>query len=121
MTIISRRSVEKCLSSNSHKSTISKSSIAMNNTESSANNGIAKAIRFSINVNHDEYLSSSWLTLMENRIALAMPLLAEDSVLFIAIDDFEMVDLCELLDRHFSTLRREMIVINHHPQGGKAK
>ncbi len=69
----------------------------------------------------NEYISSSWLTLMENRIALVTSLFSEDPVLFIAIDDFEMVDLCELLDRHFSMLRREMIVINHHPQGGKAK
>ncbi len=41
--------------------------------------------------------------------------------LFIAIDDFEMVDLCEMIDKHFPFLRREMIVVNHHPQGGKAK
>ena len=69
----------------------------------------------------NEYLSSSWLTLMENRLAQSMSILSEDSVLFIAIDDFEMVDLCELVDTHFSFLRREMIVVNHHPQGGKAK
>jgi len=69
----------------------------------------------------NEYLSSSWLTLLENRLALAMQLLSEDPVLFIAIDDFEMADLCELIDRHFPSLRREMIIVNHHPQGGKAK
>jgi adenine-specific DNA-methyltransferase len=69
----------------------------------------------------NEYLSSSWLALMENRLALTMRLLAADPVLYVAIDDFEMVDLCELIDRHFSVLRREMIVVNHHPQGGKAK
>jgi len=32
-----------------------------------------------------------------------------------------MADLCELVDTHFPTLRREMIIVNHHPQGGKAK
>lgn len=69
----------------------------------------------------NEYLSSSWLTLMENRIGSSIHLLTEDPVLFVAIDDFEMVDLCELIDTHFSSLRREMIVVNHHPQGGKAK
>jgi adenine-specific DNA-methyltransferase len=69
----------------------------------------------------NEYLSSSWLTLMENRIASSLALLTEDPVLFVAIDDFEMVDLCELIDTCFPDLRREMIVINHHPQGGKAK
>ncbi len=69
----------------------------------------------------NEYLCSSWLTLMENRLALAMQLLDDDPVLFIAIDDFEMADLCELVDKHFPFLRREMIIVNHHPQGGKAK
>jgi adenine-specific DNA-methyltransferase len=70
----------------------------------------------------NEYISASWLTLIENRLALATrALLSDDPVLFIAIDDFEMVDLCELVDTHFPSLRREMIVVNHHPQGGKAK
>jgi adenine-specific DNA-methyltransferase len=58
---------------------------------------------------------------MENRIDSSIHLLTEDPVLFVAIDDFEMVDLCELIDTHFGSLRREMIVVNHHPQGGKAK
>jgi len=69
----------------------------------------------------NEYLCSSWLSLMENRLTLSMRLLSDDHVLFIAIDDFEMADLCELVDKHFPYLRREMIVVNHHPQGGKAK
>lgn len=70
----------------------------------------------------NEYISATWLSLIHNRLALATDfLLSDDPVLFIAIDDFEMVDLCELIDTHFSSLRREMIVINHHPQGGKGK
>ena len=67
------------------------------------------------------YLRSSWLTLMENRLSLAMQLLADDPFLFVAIDDFEMTDICELIDKHFPFLRREMIIVNHHPQGGKAR
>ena len=67
------------------------------------------------------YLNSSWLTLMENRLALSMQMLADDPFLFIAIDDFEVIDICELIDKHFPFLRREMIVVNHHPQGGKAR
>ena len=66
------------------------------------------------------YLRSSWLSLMESRLSLAVEMLSDDPTVFIAIDDFQMVDLCELVDRHFPSLRREMIVINHHPQGGKA-
>ncbi len=66
------------------------------------------------------YLLSSWLTLMQNRIAISRDFLLEDPVMFVAIDDFEMPDLCELIDTDLPSLRREMIIINHHPQGGKA-
>lgn len=67
------------------------------------------------------YLHASWLTLMANRLALAPELLADDSALFIAIDDFEMVNLAQLVDSEHNTMRREMIIVNHHPQGGKAR
>jgi adenine-specific DNA-methyltransferase len=67
------------------------------------------------------YLLSSWLALIENRLTKAMGLLRDDAIVFIAIDDFEMADLCQLIDRNFPSLRREMVVVNHHPQGGKAK
>ena len=66
------------------------------------------------------YLRSSWLSLIENRFMLVIPLLSDDPVLFVAIDDFQMVDLCKLIDEYFSSFRREMIIVNHHPQGGKA-
>ena len=67
------------------------------------------------------YKHSSWLSLMKDRLALATSLLAESPFLFIAIDDYEMADLCELVDKQFSFLQRNMIIVNHHPQGGKAK
>ena len=66
------------------------------------------------------YLRSSWLTLMENRLSAVLPLLGNDPTAYIAIDDFQMVDLCELVDRYFPSVRRDMIIVNHHPQGGKA-
>jgi len=68
----------------------------------------------------NDFIKASWLTLMENRLALALGFMPNEAVMFIAIDDFEMVDLCELMDTRFAQLRREMIVVNHHPQGGKA-
>ena len=67
------------------------------------------------------YMNSSWLTLMSNRLAIASRMLTSDPVLYIAIDDFEMVNLCKLIDIEHPLLRREMIIVNHHPQGGKAK
>ena len=66
------------------------------------------------------YLQSSWLSLMANRLAMVFRMLAPDSVLYIAIDDFEMVNLAKLLDTEHPSLRREMIIVNHHPQGGKS-
>jgi adenine-specific DNA-methyltransferase len=67
------------------------------------------------------YQKSCWLTLIENRLSIAQHLLSDDPALFIAIDDFEMSDLVKLIDSRFGDLRREMIIVNHHPQGGKAK
>ena len=64
---------------------------------------------------------SSWLALMENRLTSAMELLSDDPVMYIAIDDYEMADLCQLVDKQYPLLRTEMIIENHHPQGGKAK
>jgi len=65
------------------------------------------------------YLSSSWMTMMDNRLSASMGLLSVDPTVYVAIDDFEMVDLCMLMDMRLPSLRREMIVVNHHPQGGK--
>jgi adenine-specific DNA-methyltransferase len=69
----------------------------------------------------NSYLHASWLTLMENRLGLLPRIFSADSCLFIAIDDFEMVNLAQLVDHTLPGLRREMIVVNHHPQGGKAR
>ena len=67
------------------------------------------------------YLRSSWLALMANRLELMMGLLAPDPVLYIAVDDFEMANVAKLVDAQLPQFRREMIIVNHHPQGGKAK
>ena len=67
------------------------------------------------------YLLSSWISLMADRLDMAGRLLARDAALFIAIDDFELRDLCALVDTTLPSCRRELIVVNHHPQGGKAK
>ncbi len=65
----------------------------------------------------NEFRSSTWLTMIENRLA-KMPrfLVEENPALAIAIDDFEMTKLRELLR---GTLPYDVntIVVNHHPQG----
>lgn len=67
----------------------------------------------------NNYLHASWLSLIENRLSIARKLLTNDRVIFIAIDDYEMANLCEMIDTLYSDLKREMIIVNHHPQGGK--
>ena len=67
------------------------------------------------------YLNSSWLSLMSNRLEILTSLFTQDTVLYIAIDDFEMANLAELMDTEYPSIRRDMIIVNHHPQGGKAK
>ena len=66
------------------------------------------------------FLRSSWLSLMSNHLELLKSILSFDFVFYIAIDDFEMTNLSKLMDTQCSWLQREMIIINHHPQGGKA-
>jgi adenine-specific DNA-methyltransferase len=69
----------------------------------------------------NNYLHSSWNSLMASRIRLTLEYLPDDAVMFIAIDDFEMVNLSKIVDYECPSLYREMIIVNHHPQGGKAK
>ena len=67
------------------------------------------------------YLRSSWLTLIANQFKSLQSILSRNSILYIAIDDFEMANLSKLVDTQCPWLRREMIIVNHHPQGEKAK
>jgi adenine-specific DNA-methyltransferase len=66
----------------------------------------------------NDYRNSSWLSLMADRIAISLPFLDEGACYSIAIDDFEMAHLCELADQMFTNYDRNMVVVNHHPQGG---
>lgn len=65
----------------------------------------------------NRYKDSSWLTLMENRLSISKLLLCDSSVIIIAVDDYEVVHLSELVDQLFDKHERNMIVVNHHPQG----
>ncbi|MDI3548058.1 MAG: adenine-specific DNA-methyltransferase [Halanaerobiales bacterium] len=49
----------------------------------------------------DNYQHSSWLTMMENRLALAAELLADDGVIFVSIDDNEHSNFKKLCDQIF--------------------
>ena len=66
----------------------------------------------------NSYKNSSWLSLMQDRLRESINLLGLRACYAIAIDDFEMPHLCETVDQIFSGYDRQMVVVNHHPQGG---
>jgi adenine-specific DNA-methyltransferase len=66
----------------------------------------------------NDYLHSSWLALMQDRLALSRTMLSQRAAYAVAIDDYEIVRLCELLEQHFHGFDRHTVVVNHHPQGG---
>jgi adenine-specific DNA-methyltransferase len=66
----------------------------------------------------NRYCSSSWLTLMENRLDLVSDFFQQDNhALVVAVDDYEMANLVTLLESKFPSYEVNPIVVNHHPQG----
>ncbi len=63
------------------------------------------------------YKESSWLSLMENRVRLSKSFLKTDSGYIVAIDDYEVIHLTEILDYIFGNYDRNIVIVNHHPQG----
>jgi adenine-specific DNA-methyltransferase len=61
----------------------------------------AEGRRFSTNADTDGRYHSNWLNMMYPRLYLARNLLREDGVIFISIDDHELVRLRELCDQIF--------------------
>ncbi len=66
----------------------------------------------------NSYRDASWLSLMNDRLYRSLHLLHKDACYAIAIDDLELARLCELVDSIFTDYDRNMVVVNHHPQGG---
>lgn len=65
----------------------------------------------------NNFQNGSWLSLMDNRLNLCYKLIDDTSCLCVAIDDFEMANLSKLLDANYLGFQRDMIIVNHHPQG----
>lgn len=69
----------------------------------------------------NNFKHSSWLCLIENRLELGKEFHdPEDFLLTVAIDDFEVSELHQLLKRQYPTDELDIVVVNHHPQGGYA-
>ncbi len=66
----------------------------------------------------NSYRKSSWLGLMDGRLSTSGEFLTlDDSVLCVAIDDYELFDLGKLLERLFPRRTLNTVIVNHHPQG----
>ncbi|MDQ3816078.1 MAG: site-specific DNA-methyltransferase [Acidobacteriota bacterium] len=69
----------------------------------------------------NDYKDSSWLSLMRDRLVKSFDLITSDAAVAIAIDDYAMVQLCELCDETFPNYDRNLVIVNHHPQGSGGK
>jgi adenine-specific DNA-methyltransferase len=65
----------------------------------------------------NSFKHSSWLTLMENRISASKPLLTDEGIMIVAIDDTEFVPLSQLIDDVYFEYDRNTVIVNHHPAG----
>jgi len=65
----------------------------------------------------DPFKHSKWLSMMEKRLKIAKKLLKSDGSLIVAIDDYELNTLGLLLDDIFYNYERDLIIVEHHPQG----
>lgn len=65
----------------------------------------------------NQYLHSSWLSLIANTTSIIPRFWKEDFSFGLAIDDFEFVNLAAYLDTVFPQFERNTVVVNHHPQG----
>lgn len=66
----------------------------------------------------NNFEQACWLTLMKSRLSAGQQLIEKHSPQVIAIDDFELVNLCAQIDASLDeTLERNIVIVNHHPQG----
>lgn len=65
----------------------------------------------------DRYRHSKWLSFMNKRLILAKNLLKDTGALICAIDDYELNTLGLILEEIFPSYDKNIIVVEHHPQG----
>lgn len=65
----------------------------------------------------NQFKHSSWLSLIANTARIVPTFWKNQFSFGLAIDDYEFVNLAGLLDTFFPNLERNVVVINHHPQG----
>ena len=65
----------------------------------------------------NDYKHSSWLTLIDDRLGVARPLMKKTGTFVAAIDEVEQERLGQLLSLHFPELAKDCVVVNHNPSG----
>ena len=65
----------------------------------------------------NSYRDSSWLSLINDRILASIPMLREDTVFVVAIDEVEQELLGQVLSQHFPDHEKSCIAVNHNPSG----
>ncbi len=65
----------------------------------------------------DPWRHSKWLSMMAKRLKLSKPLLSSSGTIIVAIDDYEVSQLGLLLDEIFQGYEKDLIIVEHHPQG----
>ncbi len=66
----------------------------------------------------DEYSSTTWLTFMDRRLALAARMLAPDGFIAVSIDDHEYAHLCLLMENHFGPRSIKTVVVRMSEPAG---
>jgi adenine-specific DNA-methyltransferase len=70
----------------------------------------------------NNYKDSSWLSLMDSRLALSAQFLEKDKgYLSIAIDDYELHNLYKLLEKNFFNKDIFKVIVNHYPGSGTGR
>jgi adenine-specific DNA-methyltransferase len=70
----------------------------------------------------NEFMSSSWISLMADRLLSGFSLLSSDSSYgVIAIDDHELTHLSQLLEQLFPRRELHRVVVNHYPGSGTGR
>ncbi len=66
----------------------------------------------------NRFRDASWMSLMENRLEMAKEWIQkQEAAIFVAVDDYEMINLGSLLTQKFLDFEMNTFVVVHHPQG----
>jgi adenine-specific DNA-methyltransferase len=69
----------------------------------------------------NNYKDSSWMSLIQDRIALSATCLGDEGAFSIAIDDYELANLCKIIDQRLPGFETQKVVVNHYPGSGTGR